>query len=56
MGCGCKKNKTQSTVTEAPVTNSTQITSQVNTTPSTTTHPNEVDLIIEKIRELNKTK
>ena len=55
-GCGCKKNKTQSTVTESPVTNTTKITNQVNTTQSTNTHPDEVDLIIKKIKELNKNK
>lgn len=49
MACGCKKKKTEAVVKET--VNNTTTNNQTQTT-----HPNQVELIIDKIKELSTKK
>lgn len=52
MSCGCKKKKIEAVVRET--VNNTTTNNQTQTTQ--TTHPNQVEVIIDKIKELSTKK
>jgi hypothetical protein len=54
-GCGCKKKKTEAAVvTQTNTTNSTNAVNESQTTKQTDVFSAQVQVIVDKIKELNK--